>query len=191
MPKGYPNAKSDNLAGPTTYLGIPEPNPLQIVETTVQEMDDIAAMRAELQAAQAELSGLKAKVERRAEIAEVVTEAMMGERRKAFGKPSAPEKFVMPEPNGEKLIKMTLDHHYAPTGFYEVVGYNQEEVVKKRADGSTIVVTAAAFIPDVVKPHHIGGVGFQNKIWAGTVLKVQETEARLMRKNGIASYELD
>lgn len=154
----------------------------------------IAAIRQpddELATVRAELAALKAKMERKNEIAEVVTEAMMDERRKAFGKPAAIEKFVMPKPNGERLIKMTLDRHYVPAGYYEVVGYNKEEIVKKRADGTSIVVEQAAFIPDVVKPHYIGGVGFQNKIWSGTVLRVQETEAKQMRKNGIASVDLD
>lgn len=160
------------------------------------EVSPITAIRqpgteTELDAVKAELAALRAKMERKSEIAEVVTEAMMDERRKAFGKPSAPEQFVMPPPNGEKLHKITLDRHYRPEGYYEVIGWHKEEVVKKRADGTTIITEPAEFIPGVVKPHHIGGVGFQTKIWAGTVLMIQETEAKRMRKLGIGSVEID
>lgn len=153
--------------------------------TAIRQPDD------ELATVRAELAALKAKMERKNEIAEVVTEAMMDERRKNFGKITPPDKFVMPAPNGEKLIKMTLDRHYKPVGFYEVIGYNKEEVVKKRSDGTTIVTERAEFIPDIVKPYPISGVGFQNKIWAGTVLKVQENEAKQMRADRIATYEID
>lgn len=167
-------------AGTTAPLRSTEPG-FPVIDITAQELEELRAQNA----------ALRAKVERRNEITEVVTEAMMAERRKAFGKPSAPEQFVMPQPNGEKLHKITLDRHYRPDGYYEVVGWHKEEVVKKRADGTTIITEPAEFIPGVVKPHHIGGVGFPTKIWAGTVLMIQETEAKRMRKLGIGSIEID
>jgi len=166
------------------------PAQAEVIDISAQ-MAEVAAMREQAKRDMEEVAALKVKLERRAEIREEVSEAVMEERRRAFGKQTEPEKFVMPVANGEKLVKMTLERHYVPRGYYEVVGYNKEAVVKKRADGQMVTVEPAAFIPDEKKPHAMGGVGFIRKIWAGTVLRLQETEAKEARKAGIASVDID
>lgn len=64
----------------------------------------------------------------------------------------------------KKMITMTLKRHYVPKGEYEVIS---------RAE------------------HEQPGVGYPNKLWAGSVIKVPEDEARDMRAKEIAERSFD
>lgn len=89
-----------------------------------------------------------------------------------------------------KMVAMKLERNYRPAGAYEIVGYLKPEVKKKTAAGDWKVVEPEQFIAGEPAPPMFPGVGFENKIWANTTIKVPEDEARVMRKAGIASVEL-
>lgn len=92
-----------------------------------------------------------------------------------------------PEP---KLIKMELVRHYVPKHGIRIVGHQRPERKAKNAAGQEVVVQEAAFIEGEMKPAAYPGVGFPNKIWAGTVIEVPEDEAREMRAKKIAEAYL-
>ena len=96
---------------------------------------------------------------------------------------------VIEKPRPAKLVKMTLTRHYRPAGEFEVVGHNLPEIMRKGADGRMHVIQQAAFVPDAPMPPKTPGVGIPGKLWAGTILKLPEAEARTLRKNGIAEIE--
>jgi len=90
-----------------------------------------------------------------------------------------------------KLIAMKLERHYVPKGKFEIVGYTKPEVKKKTATGDWKVVEAEEFIEGEACPPPFHGVGYPNKIWASTVIRVAEAEAREMQRLGIAARDFD
>jgi hypothetical protein len=189
MPRGIPNARPAE-ADPIETVGF---GPFPIV----QNVDPaIEAMKAELARQLEQTKELNAKLamkaEVRAEVSQAISEQQMEQRRRDFGRmePAKPEP-MPPKPENERLITVKLDRHYRPRGYYEIVGYHKEAVFKKRPDGQVVEVEKAEFITGELKPPHIAGVGFASKVWAGTVLKLCESEARTVRAAGVGSIELD
>jgi len=162
---------------------------------TIDPMAEIEAMKAELALQLEATKALNAKLELQTAVRSEVSEALRLQaeeaKRVAFGKPTPSEPDKMPPKPDEKLVSIKLDRNYRPAGYYEVVGWHKEEVKRKNAAGQMVVVEPAEFIADQIKPPVVAGTGFANKVWAGTVLRVPETEARTIRKNGIGSVEID
>jgi hypothetical protein len=90
-----------------------------------------------------------------------------------------------------KMVRMTLKRHCRPNEGYEIVGYNRPEIKHKGPDGRAVVVQSEAFIEGEAAPPPIPGVTITGKLWAGTVLRVPDDEARMMRKAGIADVDID
>jgi hypothetical protein len=90
-----------------------------------------------------------------------------------------------------KLVAMKLLRHYRPVGDYEVVGYLKKEVTKKFPDGQIKVVEPEEFIPGEKAPPPFPGVLNENKVWAGTTIKVPEDEGKTMKRHGIAERDFD
>jgi hypothetical protein len=86
----------------------------------------------------------------------------------------------------EKTVAMELKRHYVPRNLRGIVGYQKEAIVRKGPDGRMMTVEEAAFIEGEAKPAVYPGSGFPNKIWAGTVIEVPESEAKDMRTKKIA-----
>lgn len=78
----------------------------------------------------------------------------------------------------QKLFPVLLQKNYMPTCKYEIVGYLKEAVKRKNAAGTWKIVEPEEFIEGEMKPHNSPGVGFPNKIWAGTTIKVPLEEAK-------------
>lgn len=78
----------------------------------------------------------------------------------------------------EKLFPILLTKNYAPTCNYEIVGYLKEAVKRKNAAGTWKIVEPEEFVKGEMKPHSSPGVGFPNKIWAGTTIKLPIDEAK-------------
>ncbi len=76
----------------------------------------------------------------------------------------APTPTPTPEPPKPALKTMKLKRNYAPRGYYEVVS---------RAE------------------HEQPGVGFANKLWAGSVIRVPEDEGRDLYAADIAERGFD
>ena len=90
-----------------------------------------------------------------------------------------------------RLVSMKLDRHYVPKGEFEIVGYHKPEVKKKTSTGDWKVVEPAEFVEGEACPPPNPGVGYPNKIWATTVIRVPEDEARNMQRLGIAIRDFD
>ena len=86
----------------------------------------------------------------------------------------------------EKTVAMELKRHYVPKDLRGIVGYQKEAVLRKNAAGQMVEIEKAEFIDGIMKPPVYPGSGFPNKIWAGTVIQVPETEAKEMRTKKIA-----
>jgi hypothetical protein len=90
------------------------------------------------------------------------------------------------EKQPEKLFPVLLTKNYAvstdkdgaPTFKFEIVGYLKDAVKRKNAAGTWKIVEPEEFIKGEMKPHSSPGVGFANKIWAGTTLKLPVAEAK-------------
>lgn len=89
-----------------------------------------------------------------------------------------------------KTVAMKLAKNYAPRGAFRVVGYQRPEIRAKDAAGREQIVQTAEFIDGEMTPAKFPGVGFESKIWAGTVIEVPEDEAKAMNKAGIAQVHL-
>lgn len=89
-----------------------------------------------------------------------------------------------------KAVKMELKRHYVPHKLISIVGYQRPAKVVKNAAGEMKEVEPAKFIEGEVYPAIFPGVGFENKIWAGTVIEVPEDEAKTMRQKSIGEVYL-
>lgn len=85
-----------------------------------------------------------------------------------------------------KTVKMELKRHYVPRKLVSIVGYERPARFVKNAAGETKEVEPAKFIEGEMFPPIFAGVGYDNKIWAKTVIEVPEDEAKVMRQKGIA-----
>lgn len=77
-----------------------------------------------------------------------------------------------------KMFPVILTKNYVPMGEYEIVGYLKEAVKQKDAAGNWRIIEKEEFIEGEMKPHVSPGVGFANKIWAGTTIRVPLDEAK-------------
>ena len=91
-----------------------------------------------------------------------------------------------PNKTAPKQIDMLLKRNYAPKDLIRIVGYVDPARTVKDAGGRVIRVNEERFVEGEMKPSQYPGVGFENKIWAGTVITVPEDEAKAMRQKGIA-----
>lgn len=85
-----------------------------------------------------------------------------------------------------QMFPVMLNKNYAPKGDYEIIGYWKPEVKKKAAAGGWIIEEPEKFIKGEMKPHPNPGVGFPNKIWAGTHIKLPVDEAKNLVAKKIA-----
>jgi hypothetical protein len=89
-------------------------------------------------------------------------------------------------PQPSKMFPVTLNKNYCPAGAYEIVGYLKEAVKRKDAYGVERIVEPEEFIPGEMKPHEMPGVGFPDKIWAGTKVRLPLAEAKRLIAKQIA-----
>jgi hypothetical protein len=90
-----------------------------------------------------------------------------------------------------KMVAMVLLRNYRPAGVFEVVGHMQPAIIRKDAAGREFEAQKAQFIAGEGMPSPQAGVGTSGKIWAGTIVRVPQDEARIMRTNGIAERSVD
>ena len=83
-----------------------------------------------------------------------------------------------PAASVEKMFPVLLTKNCSLTCNYEIVGYLKEAVKRKNAAGTWKIVEPEEFIKGEMKPHASPGVGFPNKIWAGTTVKLPIGEAK-------------
>lgn len=78
----------------------------------------------------------------------------------------------------EKLFPVILVKNYVPRGKYEIIGYLKEAVKVKNAAGNLSIIEPEIFVEGEMKPHQTPGVGFPDKIWAGTHIRLPLDEAK-------------
>lgn len=77
-----------------------------------------------------------------------------------------------------KLFPVVLSKNYRPVGEYEIIGYLRPEIRQKDAAGVDRIIQTEQFIEGEMKPHVSPGVGFPDKIWAGTHVRLPLDEAK-------------
>ena len=85
---------------------------------------------------------------------------------------------IVAEKQPSKLFPVVLNKNYRPRGEYEIVGYLKESVKVKDAAGNWKIVEKEEFIEGEMKPHQTPGVGYPDKIWAGTHIRLPLEEAK-------------
>lgn len=85
-----------------------------------------------------------------------------------------------------EMFPVLLNKNYVPRGDYQIVGYHKPEVKKKTSAGTWIVEQHAEFVSGEMKPAPHPGVGFANKIWAGTKVLLPLDEAKDIIEKKIA-----
>lgn len=88
-----------------------------------------------------------------------------------------------------KMHAVKLLKNYCPGGAVEIVGWNKPAVKRKDNAGRVIEISPAEFVKGEPAPPPYPGVGFVGKIWAGTVIKLTEDEARSVKRAKIAELE--
>lgn len=91
----------------------------------------------------------------------------------------------------DKKSVVRLEKNYHPCGEFEVVGWHRPKIERKDAAGNMVTVQKAEFIKGEMAPAPYPGVGFPNKIWAGTVIRVPEPEARTMQRGKIGVLDFE
>lgn len=90
------------------------------------------------------------------------------------------------EKQPSKMFPVILTKNYCPRGEYEIVGYLKPEKREKDAAGNMRLLEKEEFIKGEMNPPHTPGIGFKNKIWAGTHIKVPVEEAKYLVSKKLA-----
>ena len=84
------------------------------------------------------------------------------------------------------MFPVVLNKNYRPRGDYEIIGYLQGEVKQKDAAGVMRILVKEEFIRGEMKPHQTPGVGYPDKIWAGTHINLPLDEAKFFISKHLA-----
>ena len=79
---------------------------------------------------------------------------------------------------------------YLPPVF-EIVGHWKDAIVVRNKLGKDEELEPAKFIEGEPAPSSKAGVGYADKLWAGTIMRVASDEAKYIRANGIGEIEID
>jgi hypothetical protein len=89
------------------------------------------------------------------------------------------------------LYEVKLLKNYRPVGEYEIVGHQKAARYTKNAAGETIEAEAAQFIKGEMAPPPLPGVSFENKVWAGTSIRIGYDEAKRIVEKKIGERGFD
>lgn len=74
---------------------------------------------------------------------------------------------------------------------FEIVGHWKPAVIVRNKLGKDEVITPETFVEGEPAPSQKAGVGYVNKLWAGTIARFASDEAKYIRANGIGEIEID
>lgn len=74
---------------------------------------------------------------------------------------------------------------------FEIVGHWKDAVIVKNKLGKEEELEPAKFVEGEPAPSSKAGVGFPDKLWAGTIARFTTTEAKYIKDNGIGEIEID
>jgi hypothetical protein len=103
--------------------------------------------------------------------------------------PYSPRHVPEPEPEGPRMARVRLERNYCPINPFSIVGHTRPEIKKKNPAGREEIFQTEEWIPDQMMPPAIAGTGFKDKVWAGTVIELPESEAKTIVKQKIGSLE--
>lgn len=89
------------------------------------------------------------------------------------------------------LVEMVLLKNYRPGGEFAIVGHQTEERLTKSPSGELVVSEPSRFVDGEIAPAPLPGVGYEGKIWAGTVIRLPREEAMRLYDKGIAKRGFD
>jgi hypothetical protein len=95
------------------------------------------------------------------------------------------------EANKPKMVRVKLLRNYRPMGEVEIAGHWKPEIIVRNKLGKDEVISPAEFIEGENAPPPQAGVGFKDKLWAGTVIRLPVDEAKRAQKLAIAELEID
>lgn len=99
----------------------------------------------------------------------------------------------------QKMVTVRLLRNYRPfSDNFEVLGYHKEPVLRKRPDGKLVTVEPGGFITEtgddgkiMAAPPAMPGTGFNDRLNAGTQVRLPVEEAKRVRAEKIGEYEID
>jgi hypothetical protein len=74
---------------------------------------------------------------------------------------------------------------------FEIVGHTKPAIIVRNKLGKDEELEPAKFIEGEPAPSSKAGVGYADKLWAGTVVRVTTDEAKYMRAHAIGEIEID
>ena len=90
-----------------------------------------------------------------------------------------------------RKVTMRLLRNYRPDEGFETVGHWVPAVIVRNKLGKEEELYPAKFVEGEVAPPPQAGVGFDNKIWANTLIRVSPDEAKRMKSTGVGEVEID
>ena len=90
-----------------------------------------------------------------------------------------------------RMMTVRLLRHYVPIGEHEVVGHQRDSIMGKDAGGREVELRGAQYVKGEGHPAPFPGVGFANKIWANTDIRVPVEEAKALVNRGVAVRSLE
>lgn len=91
----------------------------------------------------------------------------------------------------EWLATVKLLRHYRPVSRFEIIGHHTKAVMRKNAAGELYEAEPSVFVSGQKAPPPFPGVGFDSKIWAGTLIRLPMDEAKQICRSGIAEREFE
>jgi hypothetical protein len=74
---------------------------------------------------------------------------------------------------------------------FEIVGYWKPAVVVRNILGKEETIAPETFVEGEPAPSPKAGVGYTDKLWAGTIVRFTSDEAKYIKANGIGEIEID
>jgi hypothetical protein len=74
---------------------------------------------------------------------------------------------------------------------FDIVGHWKPAIIVRNKLGKEEEMEPAKFIEGEPAPSSKAGVGYADKLWAGTIARFTTDEARYIRANGIGEIEID
>jgi hypothetical protein len=107
-------------------------------------------------------------------------------------------------PPPPKMVRVKLLRHYRPRELpdpsnkgkylppvFEIVGHWKPAVIVRNKLGKDETLAPETFVEGEPAPSSKVGVGYADKLWAGTIVRVAAEEAKYMRANNIGEIEID
>jgi hypothetical protein len=96
----------------------------------------------------------------------------------------------MERPNPAYVPNPKQEGRYLPPVF-EIVGHWKPAVIVRNKLGKDETLAPETFVEGEPAPSSKSGVGYADKLWAGTIVRVTSEEGKYLRANNIGEIEID